>query len=63
MTPEQQAAFDEIKASVEEIKTTVSQSLNIQAYGGYHIFNLAIPLEKKLDKLEALLNQEAPVAP
>lgn len=56
MTAEQQAAFDEVKAAVAEIKETVSNSLAIQNVGGYHIFNLAIPLQTKLEKLETLLN-------
>lgn len=65
MTAEQQKQFDEIKASVTEIKETVQHSLNLQANGGYHIFNLALPIEQKLAKLEESLNApvEEPVTP
>ena len=62
MTPEQQAAFDSIKAGVSEIRLLVQESLNLQANGGYHVFNLALPLEQKLDALEASLNAPEPAA-
>jgi hypothetical protein len=61
MDATQQAQFDEIKAGVQEVKELVQNSLNLQANGGYHVFNLMLPLEKKLGKLEESLN--APVTP
>lgn len=52
LTAPQQAAFDKVKAAVDNIEQTVAQSLNLQANGGYHIRNLAIDLKPLLTAVE-----------
>jgi hypothetical protein len=60
LTPEQQVAFDKVKAAVENIEQTVAQSLNLQANGGYHIRNLAIELKPLLKAVEDAVTVVAP---
>lgn len=48
----------QIKAKLEELRSLVEGSLNLQAVGGYHIANEILGLLPKLEALEAAIQAD-----